>query len=256
MAEFIKQGSEPLFPDVLWNRPVNKKAAKKLLIIGGHSKQFKNTQAAYLAAQKAGIGEVKIVMPDVLKKIVGPLDDALFVPSTQSGSIAKEAIDEVKIFADDSDGVLLVGELSQNTDTISFLESVLSDIDKPIALTSEILSSMLFNPNGLIAGDNRLVVTSTQGLVKLMEALDLPFQLQADQNLLNKVALLKQLYDLTHTNLALLGAELLIASEDKVSLSLVSHSEVVVATYLTVFWLQTTKAFEALTTAAFELSKA
>ena len=35
-----KQGTKPLYPDVIWSKPENKQAAGKLLIIGGHAYGF------------------------------------------------------------------------------------------------------------------------------------------------------------------------------------------------------------------------
>ena len=41
---------KPLFPDILWSRPQNKRQAGKLLIVGGHAESFAAVGEAYAAA--------------------------------------------------------------------------------------------------------------------------------------------------------------------------------------------------------------
>src|SRR3990172_12023595 len=97
MSKFLHQTNQPIFPKILWERPINKRAAKQLLIVGGHSMHFSATQQAYLEAIATGVGEAKVVLPDSVLKLTGSsnLPDCLFVPSNTSGSMAKAALDEI-----------------------------------------------------------------------------------------------------------------------------------------------------------------
>src|SRR5688572_145008 len=173
-TDLAKQASEPLFPDIFWNRPLNRRAAKKLLIIGGHAKQFSQTQQCYLAAKASGIGEAKVVLPEGTRKYIKGAPDCVFVAQTKSGSFAKTAYEEIKGFIKESDGVLLAGEFSQNSETISLLEQLLTDAKKPLVISAEIIESMIFNPPALFSQPSRLLLAPTKLLLSLAGKLDLP----------------------------------------------------------------------------------
>lgn len=64
----IQTREKPLFPDVLWSKPEARNSAGKLTIIGGNSRGFSSVAASFETARKVGAGEIKIVLPDVLKK--------------------------------------------------------------------------------------------------------------------------------------------------------------------------------------------
>jgi NAD(P)H-hydrate repair Nnr-like enzyme with NAD(P)H-hydrate dehydratase domain len=54
-TNWLKQTSDkPVFPDLLWSRPENRKYAGKLLIIGGNKHGVAAPGIAFSAAQKAG----------------------------------------------------------------------------------------------------------------------------------------------------------------------------------------------------------
>lgn len=253
-----KQTSEPLFPKVFWNRPLNRKAAKSLLIIGGHGKQFSGVQSAYQAALVAGIGQAKVVLPDSVAKYTGQLPDGVFVPSTKSGSFAKAAYAEIKAMVNDSDGVLLAGETSHNSETVTVMEQVLAETTMPMVISSDVAELMLYQPEALFAKPNRLLLAPTQLLVKLANRLELPLYTQGE-NLMNKVDLLDKLAEATKLELILLGHELIVYARGQVSVTAIENFSpdlfgLAKATFAT-FWLQHPNKFEALSTAAFVLSQ-
>ena len=86
---------KPLFPDLLWSRPENKRHAGKLLIIGGNEHEFAAPAEAYAEAAKAGIGTAKVLLPNKLQKTIGKiLENGEYAPSNNSGSFAKSALAE------------------------------------------------------------------------------------------------------------------------------------------------------------------
>ena len=120
---WLKQGAEPLFPDILWSRPESKMGAGKLAIIGGNSHGFSAPGIAYGAAQQAGAGVTRVLLPDAVKKVVkGLLPDADFAPSTPSGSFSKQSLSELLQLANWSDCVLLAGDIGRNSETSIVLE--------------------------------------------------------------------------------------------------------------------------------------
>src|SRR5471030_2483183 len=84
---------KPLFPDLLWSRPENKRQAGKLLIVGGNVDGFAAPAAAFSAATKAGIGTSRVLLPDSTRKVLGKsFAEAEFCPSTPSGSFSRQAL--------------------------------------------------------------------------------------------------------------------------------------------------------------------
>ena len=58
----------PLFPDVEWSRPEQRTMRGRLGIIGGNKLGFAGVAEAYTTALQAGAGEVRVLLPDILKK--------------------------------------------------------------------------------------------------------------------------------------------------------------------------------------------
>ena len=126
-SHWQKQGSEPLFPDLVWARPETRASAGKLLIVGGTAQSFASSAEAYVAAEKAGVGTCRIVLPNSLTKTVAKLfPEALFAPSTPSGSFAVSALAELLDHAAWADGVLIAADTGNNSETAQLFENFLS----------------------------------------------------------------------------------------------------------------------------------
>ncbi len=163
-----KQGTEPLFPDLIWSKPETKHAAGKLLIVGGNSHGFSASAEAYQAATKAGIGTVRVALPDSLQKTVGTfLENAFFLPSTPSGSLAKAALAELLEHAMWSDGVLLTGELGRNSETAVLLESFVSKYSGTLIITRDAADYFYAHPSTVLARANTTLVISLSQLQQL-----------------------------------------------------------------------------------------
>src|SRR5882757_7834828 len=108
---------KPLFPELLWSRPENKSFAGKLLIIGGNAHGFAAPAEAYVAAEKAGIGTTRILLPDSLQKTVGKLfAPAEFATSNPSGGFAQTSLAEALALSDWADGILVAGDTGRNSE--------------------------------------------------------------------------------------------------------------------------------------------
>ena len=59
---------KPLFPDIEWNKPEQRSQAGRLGIVGGNKLGFVGVGEAYSVALGAGAGEVRALLPDVLKR--------------------------------------------------------------------------------------------------------------------------------------------------------------------------------------------
>lgn len=139
-----KQTAEaPLFEDLIWSRPQHKATAGKLLIIGSNSHGFAAVAGAYAAATRAGIGTIRLLLPDALQKMVGVLPDADFAPSTPSGSFGRAALDSALELADWADAVLLAGDFGKNSETTIFLESISTKYKGQLILCGDSLDNLI-----------------------------------------------------------------------------------------------------------------
>jgi NAD(P)H-hydrate epimerase len=138
----IEYQSKPLFPKILWNRPVHfyKNEAGKILVLAG-SKGM--TGAAILTCEavfRSGTGILLLGFPKSLKQIykeILPEAMTLELPETPSISIAKKAEDEILNQAKSCDVVVMGPGLSTNAETIQVIWQLLFEIDKPIVLDAD-----------------------------------------------------------------------------------------------------------------------
>src|SRR5688572_16330521 len=92
-----KQTAEkPLFPDIEWSKPEQRSQAGRLGIIGGNKLGFAGVAEAYGVAQTTGVGELRVLLPDVLRKTIpATITDTMFAPTNPSGSLARDALAEM-----------------------------------------------------------------------------------------------------------------------------------------------------------------
>lgn len=157
--DWLKQTSDkPLFPDLLWSRPETLQGAGKLLIIGGNEHSFVHVANTYNAAEKAGAGMIRVLVPDSLRKITKILPHIEYAPSNPSGSFAKSALTELLEAASWSDGVLLAGDLGKNSETSLLLEAFLMKFSGLVTIDSHALESIKLRVNQLIDNKNRVII--------------------------------------------------------------------------------------------------
>ena len=129
-----QSSNQPLFPELLWARPESKQRAGKLLIVGGQAQNFRAPSVAYAAALKAGIGTVKVLLPDSTQKVLGPnFPEAEFATSSLSGSFGQAALGHLLELAEWADGVLLAGDFGHNSETTIMLDNFLRKFPGPIS---------------------------------------------------------------------------------------------------------------------------
>ncbi|MBI2592165.1 hypothetical protein HYW36_01680 [Candidatus Saccharibacteria bacterium] len=166
---WLKQTKEkPLFEDILWSRPENKRQAGKLLIAGGNQHGFAAPATAYGAAQKAGIGSARVSLPDKLQKTLSKLmPEAEFAPSTLSGSFSKKALAQLLDCAQWADGVLLAGDFGRNSETAILLDNFLDKHEGQVTVAQDGLDYFLGPNSPLIERADTLAVINLGKLQKL-----------------------------------------------------------------------------------------
>jgi hypothetical protein len=249
---WLKQAPDkPLFPDVLWSRPENKRHAGKLLIIGGHQQSFSAVSEAYSAALKAGAGSVKVILPDKLEKTLRRVfPEAEFAASTPIGSFSRQALGGLLDLADWSDAVLLAGDFGKNSETAILLEGFIDKYIGLLTLTGDSLDyglKLIGRPNTLAVGQIAQIQKLAQPQATIRQTDDLV-------QTLNKLSIFTS--DIKTNIITAQAKQVIVTVNGRVSTTLV-NDEVgpEQAAYATVWWLQQPeKPFEALSTSIVDLN--
>lgn len=245
---------QPLFPDLLWSRPENRALAGKLLIIGGNSFGFAAVGEAYAAAVTAGIGTGRVLLPDALRKIAGPvLENGEYAPSTPSGSFSQKALAEWLAQAAWADGVLLSGDIAKNSETAILIEKFLEKYHGQVTITKDAADYVVANPRVALDRENTLLVVSFAQLQKIFIQSNFEQAITYDMDLLKLAAVL---HDFTlRYPVAIMVKQLntiYTAFEGQVSTTSLPEAEiwrVKTAAHASVWWLQNpSKTYNALTT--------
>lgn len=256
-TNWLKQSSEPLFPDLLWSRPENKRQAGKLLIVGGNQHGFAAPVAAYNAAVATGIGTGRVILPEVLRKALGTsFTEAEFAPNTPSGSLSKRALDTLLENAKWADGVLLIGDFGRNSETSVLLSSFMEMFEGQVTLAQDGLDYFLGSNSPLLDRPDSLSIINMGKLQKLGKNNRPNPPVRHDMNLHDLVKLLSK----WKVNVITQHADsLVVAAGGQVSTTPSKKEQnwqTELAAYAAVWWLQNPrKPFEALTTAVYNYSE-
>jgi ADP-dependent NAD(P)H-hydrate dehydratase / NAD(P)H-hydrate epimerase len=188
-----QNAKEPLFPDLVWSRPENKNQAGKLLIIGGNLHGFAAPANAYKVAENAGIGTVRMILPDSLKQYTGNMfESGRFAPSTPSGSFAQSSLDTFLEEATWADGVLLAGDFGRNSETSILLEKFIVEHKGIVILTHEGEDLLQSTPDTFINRTDTSLVVSLGQLQKLFSALKFPKSISLGMDFIRLIDVLSE----------------------------------------------------------------
>ncbi len=242
---------KPLFPDMLWSRPENRSFAGKLLIAGGNAHGFAGPAEAFTAAEAAGIGVVRVALPDSLRRVVGKgFEAGEFVPATPSGSFGQRALAEFLDMAAWSDATLLCGDMGRNSETAILLEKFIAKYSGQLTLCADSADYFLTSPEPVIARPDTLLVLDFSQTQKLFVGAHFPQALTSDMDLIRLVA---ALHDFTNLHQAHIITQrhdtIFVAVNGQVSSTKPSASPCQIAAGAAVWWLQNPdKAYQALST--------
>lgn len=184
-----KQSStKPLFPDIEWDKPEQRTQAGKLAIIGGNKLGFIAVNDAYDTANELGAGQIRAILPDVLKKSIPPtITDAVFIPSNMSGGFSRDAIPEIIAAANWSNVCLLVGDMGRNSETAMALERLLDVYDGHLVVTRDAVELLRQVSEKLVSRDKTTLVLSFAQLQKVMQSVYYPRILSFSMQLMQLV---------------------------------------------------------------------
>lgn len=250
-----KQAADkPQFPDLLWSRPETLTGRGKLLIIGGNAFGFAAPAEAAAAAEKAGIGVSRILLPQPVAKLLPKsVMEVEFAPGTPSGSFARGSLAEICDLAAWADGVLLAGDFGRNSETAIMLEQLIQKYTGQLTITQDAADYFIKSPAPLLNRPETLLVISIAQLQKLATAARFTTAIKYEMDF---IRLIEALHEFTQQHqIALMTkhhSTMFVALQGQVSTSRLDQDpkvwRVKAAAAASVWWLQNpSKTFEALT---------
>ncbi|MEI7690626.1 MAG: NAD(P)H-hydrate dehydratase [bacterium] len=148
MPDKILYQKEPLYPKLLWQRPVHyyKPEAGMILVIAGSRNSPGLAILTCEAVFRSGTGTLMLGFPESLKDVYKKiLPDSMALPllETPSHTLSQKSEDELASQAKACDAVIIGPGLSQNSETIQLIWRLIFAIDKPILLDDDGVSALI-----------------------------------------------------------------------------------------------------------------
>jgi len=189
-----QENNKPLFEEIIWSKPENKRLRKKIVLVGGNSHAFMDVAASYQQVIDAGIGSCRVVLPDMLEKTVGKsLDDVVYLPSSQSGGFSSNGVATMHEYSQWGDGVFFPGELGQGSETTLFAERFVDQTKIPLILSGDSLEIFYNNPEAAFNKENTLLVLELKQLQKTVPKLNIMLPITHSMGLVQLVEVLHRL---------------------------------------------------------------
>lgn len=216
LSYWKKQTStDPLFPDIEWGKPEQRSMAGKLGIVGGNKLGFAGVAEAYSVATNAGVGQVRVLLPDVLRKTIpATITDALFAPTNPSGSLTKDASAEMAALGTWADGILLIGDAGRSSETAILYEQFLADYPGQLVVTRDAVDLVKNSAQALVDRPKTLLIVSFAQLQKLFQAVYYPKVLTFSMQLINLVEALHKFTITYPVTIAVLHRDTFIVAHD------------------------------------------
>lgn len=166
-----KQNREnPLYKDFEWNKPERKSERGNLGIVGGQTSGFITVAGSYKIAHDDEIGQVRVLLPDSLKKSI-PIsaDEVRFSKTNTTGGLSKDSVGDLVALADWSDVCLMIGDCGKSSETSICYEEMLKKTNSPVVITRDAIDLVLNSTNILLNRHNTLLVLSFAQIQKLFK---------------------------------------------------------------------------------------
>lgn len=207
--------TEPLFPDIEWSKPEQKTFAGKLGIIGGNKLGFAGVAEAYTVATGAGVGQVRVLLPDVLRKTIpSSITEAMFAPTNPSGSLSNDAAADMATLGNWADGVLLIGDAGRSSETAILYEQFIQSYPGLLIITRDAVDLVKNNTQALVDRPKTLLIVSFAQLQKLFQAVYYPKVLTFSMQLTNLIEALHKFTITYPVSIAVLHKDTFIVAHD------------------------------------------
>lgn len=180
--DFMEKLSENPYKDLYFNIPEEQKMGV-VSVIGGNGQNFRSVvKTAEFLTNNFPLKEVRVVLPDSLKSKLPPLDNFVFLKTTEVGSFSDA--EELKAVVNGTDFALLIGDLSKNTVTTRAVSSALINSDKPIILTRDAVDlAAEENTERILMRENLTIFGATAQWQKVLKSVYYPKMLTLSQSL-------------------------------------------------------------------------
>ena len=179
---------KPLFPDIEWSKPEQRSARGRLGIVGGNKLGFAGVAESYSTAHDAGAGEVRVLLPDCLRKsIPSTMTDVVFGECNPSGSLARGALDELHAIGAWSSCVLFAGDAGRNSETAITYSDFVRDYSGPLVITRDAVDLVKNDTAMLVERPDTVLIVSFAQLQKVFRELYYPIMLVFSMQLLQLV---------------------------------------------------------------------
>jgi hypothetical protein len=132
-----RQSKTALFPEVDTWQPEQRRFAGKLLIIGGNKGAFYAAAKAMETANKMGVGEVRVLLPDSLRGKLPKIPEIYFAKAEASGAFGKASMADMWEHLAWAEAVLIAGDLGRNAETSVAFAEFMKHCDKPITIARD-----------------------------------------------------------------------------------------------------------------------
>jgi hypothetical protein len=165
----------PLYPDIEWSKPERKSLAGRLGIIGGNKLGFAGVAEAYGVSMAAGAQDIRVLLPDALKKSIPTImTDVIYGSTNPSGSLAKDSNTEMKAIGDWATSILMIGDAGRNSETAIVYEDFLREYSGSLTITRDAVDLVKNASSSIVERPNTLLVVSFAQLQKLFQLVYYP----------------------------------------------------------------------------------
>lgn len=179
---------KPLFPDIEWSKPERRDQAGRLGIVGGNKLGFAGVAEAYSTAGSSGVGQLRVLLPDALKKSIPPaITEAIYTVSNPSGGVAQDSVGDMKSLGEWATGVLLIGDAGRNSETAVAYEQFIESYSGPLTISRDAIDLVKNNSHLLVERPDTMLVASFAQTQKLFQAVYYPKMLNFSMQLLQLV---------------------------------------------------------------------
>lgn len=210
-----QQPNKPLFPDIEWGKPEQKSSRGRLGIIGGNKLGFAGIAESYSTALNTGAGEVRVLLPDCLRKSIPPsMTDVIFAPCNPSGSLSRDAMPDLTALGTWASCLLLAGDAGRNSETAIAYSDLIRSYTGQLVITRDAVDLVKNDSEALVNRPNTTLIVSFAQLQKLFQAVYYPKMLTFSMQLLQLVEAVHKFTVTYPVTIAVLHRDTLIVAHD------------------------------------------
>lgn len=210
-----QQPTKLLFPDIEWSKPEQKSSRGRLGIVGGNKLGFAGVAESYSTALNTGAGEVRVLLPDCLRKSIPPsMTDVIFAPCNPSGSLSRDALPDLTALGTWASCLLLAGDAGRNSETAIAYSDLIRNYTDQLVITRDAVDLVKNDSEALVNRPNTTLIVSFAQLQKIFQAVYYPKMLTFSMQLLQLVEAVHKFTVTYPVTIAVLHRDTLVVAHD------------------------------------------